>query len=238
MLHLHRLVFAFTDGKDGAFKTVDNLVVDLGPDGARRVRFRPVSAIETPFYVGDLVERTRQALSEAGSHPLIVIAAFVLDLLCIHPFADGNGRVARLLTSYLLERNGYRVGRYVSLEQLLYDAKDEYYASLAASTEGWFDDGGHDVWPWVRFLLGRLGEAYSRFEARTAAGRSTGTKQDRVRDYVLLHAPSTFAIADIRRAVPGVSDNTIRLVLASLRSDGLITTNSLGRSALWRRRHT
>lgn len=236
VLHLHRLIFSFTDGRGGSFKTVDNLVVDLDADGARRVRFRPVSAIETPFYVEELIARTNRALEDAGDHPLIVVAAFILDLLCIHPFADGNGRVARLLSSHLLERCGYYVGRYVSLEQLIYDAKDEYYASLAASTVGWFDDGCHAVWPWVRFLLDRLDEAYTRFEARTGAGRSGATKQDRVRDYVLLHAPSPFAIADIRRAVPGVSDNTIRLVLASLRTAGLIVSDGSGRSATWRRR--
>ena len=235
ILHLHRLVFSFTDGSGGSFKSVDNLVVDLDADGARRIRFRPVSALETPFYVEDLVARTNEALHEEGGHPLIAIAAFVLDLLCIHPFADGNGRVARLLTSQLLERHGYHVGRYVSLEQLVYDAKYNYYSSLAASTEGWFEDGRHDAWPWVRFLLDRLDEAYTRFEARTAAGRAGGSKQARVRDYVLLHAPSPFAIADIRRAVPGTSDNTIRLVLASLRSQGLVAPEGAGRSAAWRR---
>lgn len=236
VLHLHRLVFAFTDGPGGAFKTVDDLGVDLDADGARRIRFRPTSAAETPFAVQELVARTNDALAGAGVHPLIVVAAFTLDLLCIHPFADGNGRVARLLSSYLLERSGYHVGRYVSLEQLVFDARDEYYDSLAASTTGWFDEGSHDVWPWVRFFLDRLDEAYTRFEARVAAGRSGGTKQDRVRDYVLLYAPSPFAIADIRRAVPGISDNTIRLVLSSLRAAGRIVSDGTGRSATWQRR--
>ena len=235
VLHLHRLLFSFTDGRGGSFKTDDNLVVDRLPDGSRQVRFEPVSAAETPFFMDELVTRSVAALDQDGPHPLIVTAAFALDFLCIHPFADGNGRVARLATSYLMGRTGYGVGRYVSLEQLIYDTKDGYYGALGASTVGWFDDGHHDLWPWARYLLGRVGEAYGRFEEHIAAGTSGGTKQDRVRDYVLLHAPATFTIAEIRRAVPGVSDNTIRIVLGELKEQGTITNDGSGRGAAWRR---
>jgi Fic family protein len=165
----------------------------------------------------------------------LVIAAFVLDILCIHPFADGNGRVARLVTTHLLQRTGYRVGRYVSVEQLIFETKHDYYGALAASTQGWFDDGNHSAWPWIGYLLGRLDTAYERFAARVAAGTSGGTKQDRVRDFLLLRSPTPFTIADIRRNLPGVSDNTIRLVLAQLKNDRLIANDGTGRRACWHR---
>jgi Fic family protein len=235
VLHLHRLLFSFTDGGGGSFKTDDNLVVDRNPDGSTTVRFEPVSARETPFFMEELVARTQDALEHGEHHPLLVTAAFVLDLLCIHPFGDGNGRIARLSTTYLLQRTGYGVGRYVSLEQLFYDTKDDYYAALGASTQGWFDDGHHDVWPWAGYFLDRLDDAYARFTARVAAGTAGGTKQDRVRDFVLLHASATFTIADVRRAVPGVSDNTIRLVLTELKREGKIASDGTGRAATWRR---
>ena len=235
VLHLHRLLFSFTDGPGGHFKAQDNLVVDRHPDGTTGTRFAPVGWQETPFYMDELVARTNTALRDNETHPLLVIAAFALDLLCIHPFADGNGRVARLATTHLLQRSGYGVGKYVSVEQLIYETKDEYYQALEASTTGWFDDGQHTVWPWVGYLLGRLDAAYTRFGSRVAAGTGGGTKQDRVRDFVRLHTPTPFTIADIRRAVPGVSDNTIRLVLAELRDQGLIANDGTGRSASWRR---
>lgn len=235
ILHLHRLLFSFTDGRGGYFKEVDNLVIDNHEDGTRTVRFEPIGWQETPFFTEELVARTSDSLVRGEHHPLIVSAAFVLDLLCIHPFADGNGRVARLATSYLLERAGYGVGRYVSLEQLIFDTSDEYYESLGRSTQHWFDDGQHDVWPWTGYLLKRLDSAYVLFEARVAAATTGGTKQDRVRDFILLHAAVTFAIADIRRAVPGVSDNTIRLVLVDLRNEGRIINDATGRGATWRR---
>jgi Fic family protein len=235
LLHLHRLLFSQTPGGGGSFKTDDNLVVNREADGTRTVRFEPVTARETPFFTAELVERATKELSTEQHHPLVVSAACVLDLTCIHPFTDGNGRIARLLTTHLLDRAGYQVGRYVSIEQLLYETKDDYYAALAASTVGWFDDGKHSVWPWVELLLDRVAEAYRRFEARIAAGRSAGTKRDRVQDYVLLHAPASFTIAEVRRAVPGVSDNTIRIVLTKLRDDGRIAVDGVGPRARWKR---
>jgi hypothetical protein len=130
---------------------------------------------------------------------------------------------------------GYGVGRYVSLEQLIFESRDEYYGSLGDSTTGWFDDGHHDLWPWCRYVLGQVGEAYGRFEERVAAGTSNGTKQDRVQDFVVLHAAPSFSIGDIRRAVPGVSDNTIRIVLGELKVKGIIANDGTGRGATWRR---
>lgn len=235
VVHLHRLLFSFTDGRGGNFKVEDNLVIDRHPDGSTSTRFTPIGWQETPFYMGELVARTNAALSDSMTHPLLVIPAFVLDLLCIHPFADGNGRVARLTTTHLLQRSGYGVGKYVSVEQLIYETNDEYYQSLAASTRGWFDDGRHTTWPWAGYLLERLDAAYTRLGTRVAAGTGGGTKQDRVRDFVLRHAPTPFTIADIRRAVPGISDNTIRLVLSELKHTGLIGNDGTGRSARWHR---
>jgi Fic family protein len=155
--------------------------------------------------------------------------------LCIHPFDDGNGRVARLLTMHLLDRSGYVVGRYVSVEQLVFDTRTNYYDALARSTVGWSSDGQHRLWPWAEYLLGQLAVAYERFDARVAAGTSAGTKQDRVRDFVLTHGPVDFTIADVRRALPAVSDNTIRLVLTELRREGRISVDGTGRNARWHR---
>lgn len=235
VLHLHRLLFAFTDGRGGHFKTEDNLVIDRHTDGSTSTRFTPVGWQETPFYMDELVARTNAALSDNETHPLLIVAAFSLDLLCIHPFADGNGRVARLATTHLLQRSGYGVGKYVSVEQLIYETRDEYYQALAASTTGWFNDGQHSMWPWAGYLFDRLDAAYTLFSTRIAAGARGGTKQERVRDFVLLHAPTPFTISDIRRAVPGISDNTIRLVLTELRDRGLIANDGTGRSASWNR---
>jgi Fic family protein len=232
LLHLHRELFAQTRMPGGRFKESDNLVVDRSPDGLVEVRFVPVPAARTGYFTVELVDRYNEALAEGRHHPVLLVGLFVLDLLTIHPFADGNGRVVRALTNVLLDDAGYTIGRYVSLEQLIAESADDYYAALLASTHGWHDQQ-NDPWPWLAYFVDILVRGYQRFEQRAASDRSAGTKQDRVREYVLDHAPQLFKIADVRVALPGVSDPTIRLTLEQLKREGVVRPDGRGRSAVW-----
>jgi hypothetical protein len=129
----------------------------------------------------------------------------------------------------------YRVARYVSVEQRVFESKNAYYAALYDSQRNWHD-GEHDVWPWATYLAETIASAYDAFEERVAAaGAQTGAKQDRVRDYVLHHGPPEFRRRDVERALPGVSEATVRLVLAELRAAGKIASEGSGRGARWRR---
>ncbi|MQA77526.1 MAG: Fic family protein [Streptosporangiales bacterium] len=234
LLHVHRMLFAHASATGGRFKAHDNLVVDCAADGRVTTRFRPVAAAETEFYVAELVERFDVAYRAGRHHPVLVIGLFALDLLVVHPFEDGNGRVTRAVTTALLFDAGYSVGRYVSLEESIADRADEYYETLLRSTHGWHA-GESDPWPWLGYLTTILAGAYERFGDRAAAARSGGTKQDRVRDYVLRHAPARFRIADVRTALPVVSDQTIRIALDDLRRAGLVSVDGVGRGAAWER---
>ncbi|WP_460830329.1 Fic family protein [Nocardioides hungaricus] len=234
LLHLHRKLFEYTELSGGALKVGDNLVVDRSPDGTQEVRFVPVPAARTEFYVTELIARYDEELEKHEHHPILLIGLFVLDLLTIHPFEDGNGRVVRALTNALLADAGYGAGQYVSLEQLIATTADDYYAALLASTHGWHEQE-HDPWPWLSYFVTTLSSAYETFELRAASDRSSGTKQGRVREYVLHHAPMLFRIGDVRVALPGISDQTIRLELTAMRDDGLISPEGTGRGARWRR---
>jgi Fic family protein len=237
ILHLHRLLFAHTAVPGGAFKTEDNLVVDRSPDGSTTVRFKPVPAAGTPFAIADLIKRYERAVAAAEHHPVLLSGLFVLDLLVIHPFEDGNGRVARLLTNAMLSEHGYTVGRYVSLEQAVAESADAYYQALLDSTHGWHKNTA-DPWPWLGYLTSVVAGAYAVFADRAAAAHTPGTKQQRVREHILRHAPATFRLADIRTAVPGVSDQTIRLALEKLKKEGMVRADGTGRSATWTRATT
>ena len=237
ILHLNRLLFAHTAAPGGAFKTEDNLVVDRSPDGSTTMRFKPVSAAGTPFAVDDLIKRYAQAVAAGVHHPVLLSGLFVLDLLVIHPFEDGNGRVARLLTGAMLSEHGYTVGRYVSLEQAISESADTYYQALLDSTHGWHE-GIADPWPWLGYFTSMIAGAYAVFADRAASAQTPGTKQQRIREHILRHAPATFRLADIRAAVPGVSDQTIRLVLEQLRNEGRVRADGTGRSATWTRTNT
>lgn len=122
---------------------------------------------------------------------MLLSGLFILDVLVIHPFEDGNGRVARLLTNAMLTEHGYTVGRYVSLEQAVAESADAYYKALLESTHGWHD-GTADPWRWLSYYTGVISGAYAVFADRAAAAKTPGTKQQRVREHVLRHAPVTF----------------------------------------------
>jgi Fic family protein len=234
LLHLHRLLFDHTRGNGGHLKSDQNLIVSY-ESGRKEVVFTPPTPQETEFLLGELLVRYGEAKREARTHPVVLIAALILDFLAIHPVADGNGRLARLLTAYELLSQGYGVARYVSIEQRIYESKNGYYASLYESQRSWHE-GEHDVWPWVSYLCGILAGAYDDFEQRIAAGSDmAGGKQERARDYVLRKAPATFRRRDVERALPGVSQATIRLVLGELRDEGKIEAKGSGRGARWRR---
>ena len=112
VLHLHRLLFQHTDGRGGHLKTDQNLIVSY--EGPRReIVFTPTPPEETEFLLGELLTRYNTAKREGRTHPLVLIGALILDLLAIHPVADGNGRLARLLTNYEILSQGYGVTRYV-----------------------------------------------------------------------------------------------------------------------------
>lgn len=233
MLRLHRQIYAHTKAAGGRLKTEDNVIGERGAHGVSRVIFQPPPWRQTEGLVQGLFEGYGQA-GARSAHPLVLLAVFILDLLAIHPFEDGNGRVARLLTTHELLRLGYGVARYVSVEQRIYETRDRYYEALEASQRGWHD-GDHTIWPWVEYLASVLADAYRDFEGRVAVGRDTAsmTKADRVRHWVLNSAPPEFSLADVRRAVPGVSDPSIRIALRSLRDEGRLRSEGAGRGSLW-----
>jgi Fic family protein len=233
ILHLHRQLFEHAGGRGSHLKLDENFIVSY-ESGHREVVFAPPAPQETEVLLCETVDRYNEAKRERLAHPLVLVGAMILDILAIHPVADGNGRLARLLTTYELMSCGYGVARYVSLEQRIYDSKNTYYARLYESQQGWHD-GEHTIWPWVSYLASILSGAYDDFEQRVAtAGEMTGSKQDRVRTYILEQSSALFRRRDLERALPGISPATVRLVLNQLRDEGRITIEGGGAGARWR----
>jgi Fic family protein len=237
LLEFHRKMLAHMDGLGGHLKQEDNKIANRESDGSTRIIFEPPPNTETEGLVSGLCSSYEYSLENQVAHPLVLLSAFVLDLLAIHPVVDGNGRMSRLATTHELLRLGYGVARYVSVEQRIYESKNAYYVALEQSQRRWHE-GEHDIWPWAQYLVAVLAESYDDFEQRVAAGRGSmlGTKQERVRHWVLYEAPGEFRFADVRNAVIGVGDQTIRLMLRALRNEGVIESVGTGRGASWRRR--
>ena len=232
VLEVHRLLLARTPTPGGRLRRVESVVLDRDPRSARVKRFTPVAVADVPHHLDELIARHRGALATGRHHPVLLTGLFVLDLLAIRPFTTANGRLARALTPGLLHDAGYDVARYVSLEAAIARSAEGHATALLDSTADW-QDGRHDPWPWLRSMVGALADCSQELSFLVATARSGRSKQERVRTYVLQHARHSFRMSDARAALPGVSDQTIRLVLGELRGEGLVEVDGVGRSATW-----
>lgn len=235
ILKIHRDMLSHTDLPAGRWKNRDNTIEERLPDGRWITRFVPVTARETPYYMNELCSRFNSLWEEGRIDCLLLIHAFVLDFLCIHPFTDGNGRVSRLLAVLLLHQSGYEVSRYISLERLIEDSKESYYNVLNRASERWHE-GGHAILSWWQFSLGILIGAYKEFENRVGIIRSSrGAKTAWVRD-AIEQLPEEFGVGELVRACSGVSRPMIRTVLEALRKEGKLEVLGTGRGAKWKKR--
>ncbi len=231
-LQLHSILYRYMPQPGGHWKATNNDIIERHPDGSTRIRFRPVAAHLTPMAMMETIARYRTALDQHLADPLVLVPLVILDFLCVHPFPDGNGRMARLLTLQLLYHADYTVGRFISLERIFEESKESYYETLETSSQGWHE-GAHNVAPWLNYFWGALLRAYKEFEERVGTiARGRGAKGDRVRSEIRKRN-LPFSISDIEGACPGVSRDMVRLVLRAMKADGLIASTGKGRGAKW-----
>ena len=236
VLQLHSMLFRYLPSEGGIWKATDNEIVERHRQGrVTRARFTPVPAVGTPAAVRALATAYETAQREGRLDPLILVPLFVLDFLCIHPFRDGNGRMARLLTLLLLYQSRYQVGRYISLERVVEESKETYDEALERSSQGWHE-ARHDARPWLDYFWGVLLRAYREFEERVGTlslGRGSKTQQVRA---AVSRRLGPFSISDIEADCPGVSRDMVRVVLRQLRDETAITPLGKGRGARWIRK--
>ncbi len=219
----------------GKYKTKDGDIIERYPNGRQRVRFKPVPAARTAEHMAQLVSMWEQCLEERWAHPLLAMAAFNLDFLCIHPFRDGNGRVSRLLLLLQSYHLGFEAGRYISLERLIETNKDRYYETLEASSQAWHE-GKHDPWPYVNFLLFILKTACREFESRVGEIKTPrGAKTEFVKAAVQ-SLESPFTLADLESKCAHVSRDMVRKVLKDIQKNGSVECVGRGPAALWHKR--
>ena len=228
---LHGLAQGGQSGDAGQWKQRDNEIVEVQPDGRRRIRFRPTPARDTPKMMVALCDAYRVVSAQERVPPLLSIATFVFDFLCVHPFRDGNGRVSRLLTTLRLREHGFVVVRYVSLERLVEERKDEYYAVLETCSRGWHE-GANEIVPWWNFFLAVLRDGYRQFERQIESTRARPAKSEMVREAVM-EQMGRFTLADLMLRLPGVSPQLIKKVLAELKRNGKVRLTGKGRGAEW-----
>ncbi|MEW6737630.1 MAG: Fic family protein [Acidobacteriota bacterium] len=234
-LRLHYLSRAEI-GDAGQYKEHESDIIEKYLDGRQRIRFKTVAVTDTPDFISKLIELWRRSLSERWIHPLIALAAFNLDFLCIHPFRDGNGRVSRLLALLQSYQLGYEVGRYISIERLIEQHKERYYETLELSSQGWHE-GKHDPWHFINYLLYIFKLAYQEFENRVHQTISPkGAKTALIE--AAIETMENFTLGDLEKVNPGVSRDMIRKVLKALKEAGKVECLGRGPGAAWRKKGT
>ncbi len=216
ILQLHRDLYKFENSANGGkFKTVDNFIEEEDASGNKFVRFKPLAAWETPEAIVNLCAAYQEAINRGDADPLLIIAMFIVDFLCVHPFDDGNGRMSRLLTLLLLYQNDYFVGKYISLEKLIERTKDNYYGALQDSSQKWMD-GENDYAPFVKYLLAIITAAYREFFDRTQVVEEKKiSKPDRIEELIKNHL-GTMTKKEIAEMASGISLTTVQRTLTDL----------------------
>ena len=234
ILRWHKQMYRYTTEAAGVWKKENNAIIEVLPDGRKVIRFRPITAQATPGAVDRLCKSYNELIAQRRAEPLLVVASFILDFECIHPFRDGNGRIGRLLTLLLLYRAGYEVGRFVSLERVIEDSEETYYDALYKSSQGWHE-GKHDLRPWWEYFLGTLTAAYNEFESRVGMiTTARGAKREMV-IAAIERLPEEFSFSELQRACPGVSFATLKRDLQDLKKKKHVIPLGLGRDARWKR---
>lgn len=234
ILQLHKILYSHMNNPmAGRTKNVQNYISATYPDGHVETLFTPLAPFETPEALDRLCEEYNRVIGNTEVEPLIVIPIFIHDFLCIHPFNDGNGRMSRLLTTLLLYRNGFYVGKYISLEAKIAKNKDLYYDALGKSQDGWYE-GTEDPVPFIKYLLGTVLSAYKDFEERFALVETKLTAEETVRR-ATKDKIGRFTKQDIRELCPALSISSIEGALRKLVASGELKREGSGKSICYYR---
>ncbi len=231
ILRLHEMMMSAAGYEfGGQYKTADNVILEVGADGGRRVRFRPVPAADTPKAMEQLELAYIAARDDAGVNQLLLIPCVILDFLCIHPFRDGNGRMSRLLSLLLLYKNGYDAGKYVSFEEQINNYKAYYYESLRLSSVGW-ETNENDYFPFIENFLSTLYMCYKELDKRFAVVNGARvTKKARV-EATVLNSLTPISKSEICEILPDVSPTTVEAVLGAMVRSGSVKRIGTSRAA-------
>src|SRR5688572_25572148 len=179
LLQLHRDLLRYSEKDNwhrGRYKTIPNNVAAFDEHGNQiGIVFETASPFETPARMAELIAWVQTAQADRRWHALLTTAIFIVVLLEIHPFQDGNGRLSRILTTLMLLRAGYSYAPYSSLESVIERSKDIYYLSLRR-TQGTIRMAAPDWEPWVTFFLRALQRQKQHLEHKIEEERTRKRK--------------------------------------------------------------
>lgn len=232
ILQLHKELYKFLEVSfGGKFKDSPNEIAAVYPDGRRKLIFKPLEPYEMPEAIKDICEEYDKAVNYLHLDSLLVIPIFIHDFLCIHPFNDGNGRMSRLLTTLLLYKSGYFVGRYISLEKKIQVTKEDYYEALSQSSDFWLEGKNDDTF-FIKYLLGIILAAYRDFEERVNLVGNKLTAREIVENAVR-NKLGKFTKNEIMELCPEIGRASIENSLRAMCEEGMIKKEGKGRATYY-----
>lgn len=169
---LHKILYP---GDRGTFKIKNNQISVIKKEYQSHEIFQGIPAVLTKKYMAQLYRLFRKRWKEYAIDPIVLISAYTLDFFRIHPFADGNGRIARLMIQYLLHQGGYEIAQWMNLEERISQSRDQYLLSIGLSLLGWREEK-HNLNPWCEYLTELLLFAYNAIFAEYS-GQKTDLQQ-------------------------------------------------------------
>lgn len=230
IFRLHQVVIngLVAPEKTGKFRPGDVYVLDDLGDGREMLRFKAPTRKKVPVLIHDLLEWLKE--SKAGEvHPIVRAAILHLQFVSIHPFTDGNGRVARLLTQLQLYRDGWDFRKILVLEDYYNRDRMSYY-NAEHEVQGYKYKDNSDFTSWLEyFTIGFLVEARKVLEQIQSIGYGKVSKRSeqifldktelQIMDFLTTTGRMTSDdVADILK----VSKRTAQLKLKKLLGYGLI----------------
>lgn len=233
ILEMHRLTVEHTVQPEyqGAFRS-RQVVIKNSLTG--QVSYTPPPAVEVPFLIEDLIDWIN---SQEGRdvHPVIKAGIIHYELARIHPFVDGNGRVARAVATLILFLEGYDIKKFFSLEEYFDSDPMNYYLTLqAVSNQLVIDTHERDLTPWLEYFvegvaieLNRVKERVQRISVDARIKDKLGgtqlmlnERQMIIMEYLQRH--KTMSNRDFRKIFPDHSDDTVLREIKFLRQKGLV----------------
>ena len=234
ILQLHKILYSHMNNPmAGSTKIVQNYISATYPDGHTEILFTPMAPFETPEALDKICQEYNRVIGNMEVEPLIAIPIFIHDFLCIHPFNDGNGRMSRLLTTLLLYRSGFLVGKYISLEAKIAKNKDLYYSALNQSQHGWHE-GTEDAVPFIKYLLSTILAAYKDFSDRFEIVAEKLPAVDVVRK-ATQNKIGRFTKQEIRELCPALSLSSVEGALRKLMASGELKREGTGKNTCYYR---
>ena len=217
----------------GEYKKNNNHVEAFDADGKSvGIVFETASPFDTPFRMAELVQWTREAMEKKTLHPILIISVFIVEFLAIHPFQDGNGRLSRILTTWLLLSAGYAYVPYSSLEAVIEHSKEGYYLGLR-QTQVTLRSDAHNWQPWILFFLKALKQQKQRLEVKLERERLLlgQLPELSLKILELVKSRGRIAISDVV-VLTEANRNTIKKHLEALVDDKHLLKHGIGK-ATW-----